>query len=424
MIVQHRPDPAPGDRDALVLVNQSWAGAPSTGAMAAIMAAILLAFAAAVFFILVQAAKKPDVGWLDTTMQFLAGVNWQQLASIHISLASLGQIAMLVAYFLFLDRAKKTERLILSAAGMRYISPLPRALKRLMPDWFLAWDEVRSIEAGVFPLPAQAGNHALVPDARRLVMFLVGAGPNGGASRHRIFPLLWARPEAASARWFRLAWDRLRRRQPEPNFAQVLAESEVGRYLAAHQPHLAIRWSETVSPYPPMNALERDRHGKAALVLLALLMLYAMLDFVLGPESYVASPAGQEYLFAGAGIGAALLSGLWLSRSALTFAETAGLAVLLGAATAVAMIPGALRINQFIGGNELVSYDCRVLKAGDRIVLQPVTPGIPDVAYFSSNDYWNKFGTDARYPVRIRKGILGFYQFDSADILRRMARDP
>ena len=50
--------------------------------------------------------------------------------------------------------------------------------------------------------------------------------------------------------------------------------------------------------------------------------------------------------------------------------------------------------------------------------MQPLEPGWPKIDYFAKDKYWKKFGKGDVYPVEVRKGILGFYQFNSSVIVR------
>lgn len=82
------------------------------------------------------------------------------------------------------------------------------------------------------------------------------------------------------------------------------------------------------------------------------------------------------------------------------------------------MVPGALRINVVLDKNGSGIHDYRVTQGDDSVVLQPLEPGWPKIDYFAKDKYWKKFGKGDVYPVEVRKGILGFYQFNSSVIVR------
>lgn len=397
-----------------MLVNRETAAMPSAGTSILLMLAAVFVIGASVVVVLVGSGKPPAVGWMEALARFWAKGDWRTiLASVLLSARSALGMGMLLVFILFMDRVKRLERLILSPDGIRYVSPLPGPFKRFAPDWSLAWNQVRSIELGVPAL--------IHPSRRNTPQFVLMSFLDGQETR-RIAPMRWVDPEHYSVSnkfkdAFRMGWPR----KADADMRQAVSECAVGRYLSARQPQIKLDWNLAV--VETMTSLEKNRHGRIAIAILALVMVYTFADLLLGPESYIGPPEKFTGLFAVAGIAGAVLAGLWLSGSTLKRAEKVGLAILLGAVTALAMIPGALRINQFVGGNALITYPCRVIQAGDAIVLQPLAPGVPRITYFANNEYWAKVAKDAPYPVQIRKGILGFYQFNSAAIIERISND-
>lgn len=146
-------------------------------------------------------------------------------------------------------------------------------------------------------------------------------------------------------------------------------------------------------------------------------MIYALLDLTLGPESYIDDPSSLLYIYISAGIFGRILSGAWLYKSTLAIAEKIGLAMLIGVLVAFAMVPGALRINALTDSNSANTYDYFVTQDKEGIILHPVMEGMPSTDYFATNNFWGKFSKDDTYPVVIRRGSLGFYQFNSSVIV-------
>jgi hypothetical protein len=398
------------NKDQLVLVNRNMLSAPRMGTMLLVLVVSVLGFAALVAFIILDANRQAGAGWLDTAAKLWVKVGWDDVAAAaRHSWALLLQSVILLGTVLLMDRARRLERLVLSPDGIRYVSPFPDVLKRFVPDWSLSWNQVQAVELGF----------AVGHPRRRTspnVMLMSFVGPR---ERRRIAPILWVDPDNyAAPKILRQAFRIRLRPEPPADMKKLAAECEVLRYLAAKQPQIRTIWN--AAPVATMTSLEKNPHARIVLAMLALLFVYTLIDLVMGPESYIDDPHQFTGLYVGAGIAAGVLGGLWLSRSALKRVEQYGLAILLGAVAGFAMIPGALRINEFIGGNPLVSYDCRIIRDNDAIILQPLAPGIPPIKYFANNPYWAKFGKGAVYPVRIRKGILGFYQFDSDVITERM----
>ncbi len=342
----------------------------------------------------------------------LAPVDWSVIGWRKLLLNSaqfllvLGILALQLAW---VRRAARLERLVLSPDGIRYISPLPQRLKWICPDVLLPWGEISSAELSI---PKGV--------ARKLEFVILSF--KSDAKTKNISPLRWVNPDtyiAPAKSWWKFEPSRFR--QEEQDLVNAVSASEVVRYVTRHIPRLAIdpRLTEATT----MTALEHDRHGRVAIAIIVLLFAYMFFDFVLGPESYVDKPTALVHLYAIAGIVGAVLSGIWLSKSSLKAPEKAGLAILLGVITSVAMLPGALRINTLLDTQGLVTYDCRVVLEGQRVILKPFAAEVPAVSYFARNEYWEKLNKDDVYQVRIRKGLLGFYQFDSVSIIERMRND-
>jgi hypothetical protein len=401
------------NNDTLVLVDKRRITVKSEKVMALITAFILLTMSVVIFFIFLQESKKPDVGWIDTMVIFFAHVDWSKVNSIRFDPIFLLQTGGLIAFFVFFDRAKKFERLILSHEGIRYDSPFPKFLKRFKQDWSLNWNQVSTIEFG-FP--------AIVHPQRRNTPEFCILTFIAGEEKQFISPMRWVNPKSyAAPKKLRNAFRFRLSHGDEVDIKQAVSESEVVRYLSAKQPHIAVNWDLNV--VETMTSLEKNLHGKISIAVLMLLLAYTVIDLMLGSDSYIDEPTTLTHIYVVSGIVGAVLSGLWLSRSSLQLFEKWGLAILFGVVTSAAMLPGALRINALAGNEGLITYDCRVIQGTDGIILQPLIQGVPSIEYFAKNSYWNKFGKDDVYPVQIRKGILGFYQFDSAAIIERIEND-
>ena len=191
--------------------------------------------------------------------------------------------------------------------------------------------------------------------------------------------------------------------------------SEVLQYISRNVPHVTI--DSTLNKAEDSTSLEKNPHGRIAIGIVSLLMFYALFDLTLGPESYIDDPLSLLHIYISAGIIGAILSGAWLYKSTLASAEKIGLAMLIGVLVAVAMLPGALRINAFTDSNSSNTYDYFIMQDKDGVVLRPVVEGMPTIDYFAKNKFWGKFGKDDTYPVLIHKGSLGFYQFNSSAIV-------
>jgi hypothetical protein len=202
---------------------------------------------------------------------------------------------------------------------------------------------------------------------------------------------------------------------PRDEIIDSLMTSEVMRYISNNVPHIAI--DTTLGKTEVFTSLEKNPHGRVAIGIVILLMLYAIIDFVAVPDSYIDEPFSLLPIFISAGIIGAILSGIWLYKSSLPLGEKTGLAFLIGMLVAVAMIPGALRINALTDTNGTTTYNYYVTQGTNSVVLKPIADGMPAIDYFSKNGFWEKFGPYDTFHVQIRKGVLGFYQFNSSVIV-------
>lgn len=308
---------------------------------------------------------------------------------------------LVTAQFLYLYRAQQLERLTLSPSGISYASPLPGALKIFKPDWSLPWSEIRKVELG--SLNVNMRNPEFV-----VLTLLTAAG------KQRIFPTRWVEADKYTRPAFRFRFA-----LSSPGRDETLKPaltSEVMRYISGNFPDIPVESNPDSAQ--AFSSLEKDPHGRGALGIVALLIVYAIADIVVGPDSYVDEPSALLYIFVAAGCIGAAAAGIWLYKSLLPAGEKAGLAFLIGLLVAAAMVPGALRINALTDTSGGASYAYRVMPGLDSVILRPVAEDMPVIDYFSKNKFWSSFGADDTYSVHIRRGIFGFYQFNSSVIVK------
>lgn len=389
------------DKIALMLRDKRWIDARKAFPLLAL--AFTLFFLALLFAI---TAMFPSISWGSIPSRMIAQIGsdgWVKTLLRHFDAVVFLGIATL--QILYSIRASALERLQLSPQGIRYISPLPPVLKRLRPDWILAWDQIEKIELG--PVIRRVNN----PE---FIMITLTAG----SEKRQLFPVRWVDPDkyAPSAFKFRFAISSMKRDE----MMQSVMDTPVMRFISDNAPHIAI--DSAPGGAEVYTSLEKNPHGRMAMGMVFLLIVYAIVDFVAGPDAYIDAPASLLHIYLFTGIVVAVLSGAWLYRSALTAQEKIGLAVLIGMLAGVAMIPGALRINALSGSEAASTYDYFVMQGADSVVLKPVVEGMPNIDHFAKNGFWRKFGKDDTYPVQIRKGLLGFYQFRLSPILEDIRR--
>ena len=383
------------DQRILVLADKRW----RTKHPSPWLLIVLFLVLPAVLLVYLGMLIYPEATWgelIQKLGQFLAHINWgKALGNLALVGAGVGQI-------IYLRWAEQRERLTLSPDGLRYASPLPASLKRLHPDWFLSWNQISKVELSA------PQNHL----ANATLVLMTLHTPSG---KRRIRPAVWVDPETYARPATRFS---LRLTTVKPQREEIIKEvmaSEVMCYFAEHAPHLVIdsRLEHTSSA----TSLETNPHGRIATGIVFALMLYAFLDAIAGPESYIDAPSSLLHIYIASGVVGVVLAWAWLRRSQLPILERVGLAALIGVLVGVAMVPGALRINALTDSASSKSYDYFVTSSADGIVLRPVNDGLPNIDYFARHQYWDKYSRGEIYPVQVHKGILGFYQFNSSVII-------
>lgn len=146
-------------------------------------------------FVFLTAAISPEASWgsaVGKSLESLRTIQWSQLNWSKM-LSSLAMIGFAFVQIIYLNWAKKNERLTLSPDGIRYTSPLPVSLKRLQPDWFLPWNGISAIEL-------DALNDRLI-NATLVRMTLTSS-----TEQRRIFPAVWVDPTTYSRPASRLSF--------------------------------------------------------------------------------------------------------------------------------------------------------------------------------------------------------------------------
>lgn len=381
--------------ETLVLADKRWLSMPnSPWLMLALLLGVPVAIFVLLFFLFV-----PDMSWselLAKLERMLAGLNWGK------ALPNLAMLVLATVQMAYLYRAAKHERLTLTPEGLRYASPLPDSLKRLWPDWSLSWNEIQKAELGA------RSSHAV--NAIHVLLTLHTA-----SGKRRVVPALWVDPVNYERTSLRQSFRLVSLRASSDEIVKDVMASRIIGYIAEHVPHLVVE--SRLGKAADMVGIEKDLHGKAALVIIFALILYAFIDALAGPESYIDPPSSLLHIYGIAGAAAALVAWMWLRHSLLPAAERAGLALLIGTVLGVAMIPGALRINGMTAPEPTATSEYYVSQDAEGVVLRPVQDGLPSIDYFARHAYWDKYIDGDLYPVRVHKGVLGFYQFDSSIII-------
>lgn len=308
--------------------------------------------------------------------------------------AVMNLIAFTVAILqvLYMQSAKRLERLVLTYNGIEYRPPLPALLQFLRPGWSLAWSQIRSVTLA---------NPALGRGPQLVVLKL-----DGGTRTVKLYPWRWVDPEGFEPA---TPWRELRRQQKMTSLdiTEEINESPVIRYIAAALPHLEIHNSG--EPADVSYALEKNPASLTIAVLFFAFVIYAFADgMVIGEETYVGETPFQWFVMTG--VLAAAVAALWMTRSGVPKPESLVVALLFGAAVGAAAYPAILRLNTFTDTEGLQAYD--YILQSDFVTLTSVASGPPDLSFPGYDDYWEQFKPGSKHAFELRYGGLGFYQLN------------
>jgi hypothetical protein len=302
-------------------------------------------------------------------------------------------IALVWAHFFVLackHQAYKHERLSLTPERITYWSPLPRLLRWQRLVWSLQWTDVRS--ATLLP-PGRE------PNLTRLDLELETKG-----RKRWLMPLQWVDPRGDDQLPESRLADRLL-----GSTAQELRDTLLNTPIVQHLKalHIPLNLDAVAQRDSVPFALDAHPHSRAALLLILGTFFYLNTETISAREIYVAGAFWVWYI--GIGCLAAGLATLWLHWARVPTGESLGLAMILGVVLAIALFPGALRLNQLTDTKGLRPYTY-VLQP-DRS-LEPRDQALPTVRLERYYEYWQRLEPGSVSRVYLRRGGLGFYQVD------------
>lgn len=389
---------AAADQVRLELQNRFFMSAPDAGRRAVVWALVLFAVVTVVTgLVLTRVVPLEEIDWGEVSRQArksLAHDIWDLILFVTVVLVSVAQLV-------YLKRARRLERVILTESEIRYQSALPRALQFLIPEWSAKWN---TVTRAYF----RKKKGAYGPGSIELVLVTYRG------EERTLRPYLWVESEGFE---LQSPWATLRniRAMTSSELRRVILDSPVVRFAGARLPRFEpeATWDKISFPY----ALETNRRALVALMLCATLMAYGLADLVINEETYASQP--PYGFFAMLGVLAAVITGNWLRAREIPFAERMGLAIVLGATFGAALYPGMLRINQL---TDRVGLETYLYQLQSNASLVPLQDGPPDLAFPRYADYWSSFATGSLHEFRLRKGGLGFYQIDMAPINAAMRK--
>jgi hypothetical protein len=312
----------------------------------------------------------------------------------HAGLNSLMLLALLLqAIYMF--RAKRHERLILTREGISYRSPMPGFLQAIQPGWSLRWDQIRSASLTVMPM-------RVGPQGPVLAL-------KGHGKQRKIAPLLWVNPVQFAETSPLREWRRLIGARPYTIDAAI-DETPVMQYIAKAAPDLRIERGENVAGMS--FALERSPRALAVVVAFFVFAAYAMIDgLFLRSEVYASAPFYLVYFLLAIVVG--VIAGRWLRNNSVPMLESTVLAVMLGLAAGAAAYPGALRVNALTDTAGFQTYEYVRTADGS---YRPPQPDLPRLILSGYPEYWGRFAEGSIYRFQLRKGGLGFYQLNMGPV--------
>lgn len=367
---------------------------PRIGLLLVVLAIVPLIAILAVLYYLGAAENGKSIDWSAFVAKMLAKAQEGWLELLLVGLAIIASTAQMF-YFVM---AQHREKLVLDELGLRYVSPLPRALQFIMPSWSFQWSEIRRAEFKTNTLAQR-------PE-------FVTVAFHAGLRKRTIRPYMWV----DAANFQPPSWKKqvgLTRPKPEEVIAEVM-NSPVMQFLEA-QPHikLAPLRADQLRPF----ALAKNPVALGFVAVFFIAGTYAFADALfLNTETYATQPPYPLYVAGGLTIA---LIGVWVMRAAaVPITESLVVAVLTGGAFGAALYPGLLRINELTDTAGLQSYEYEMIEPA---YFVPEQEGSPELRFPERHrEFWAQYAPGSRHKFEMRKGGLGFYQIDMRPIYDRI----
>lgn len=341
------------------------------------------------------ASGKP-VDWETIAAKFLTKVSEDWFEAVAIMF---GTVAVFIQFY-YVSLAQRHERLTVTGLGINYDSPLPTAIRFLLPSWSLQWSQVRRVKLKFNPLGPN-------PQLVELIF-------HAGNQRRSVRPFLWV--DAATYQppsWKDNFLHRVRVLKADAALTEVM-NSRLVQFVQS-LPKIKIE-----TPHPNnigAYALEKNPVALGMVILFFVFVVYALADTLfVGHESYVETP--YYALYALAGVALCVVGQQWMHRARVPMAESIAVAVLAGAAFGAALYPGLLRINQLTDTDGLTLYEYRMTAPSH---FAPLREGLPLLDFPERHaEFWSGQPAGAIEKFELRKGGLGFYQINMRPIYDRI----
>lgn len=166
-------------------------------------------------------------------------------------------------------------------------------------------------------------------------------------------------------------------------------------------------------------ALEKNRYSLGAMIMMAVLVVYALLDYMLNFEDYI----GTHFInyTAWASVLVMLSSMVIFKKNQIPVLENIVLSFFLSCSVGLATPQVMLRINQLTDQHGLKAYPYHLT---DSLGFTPVGDftDLPELYFPGNKDYWSQLDKNAVHEFELRKGGLGFYQVNMAPVYVKMRK--
>lgn len=160
-------------------------------------------------------------------------------------------------------------------------------------------------------------------------------------------------------------------------------------------------------------ALEKNTAALAALLIMASMLVYALVDTVFfNLYEIVGYPDNKSLIVVLSAMPICLLGIViyrYMIRSSVPERETIVLTILCVISLAVAAHPLLQRIDTIIASKPMQTYNYRMIKQG---VFEPVEVGTPKLNLRTQCEYWQQYTVNTLYQISLQHGGLGMWQLD------------
>lgn len=107
---------------------------------------------------------------------------------------------------------------------------------------------------------------------------------------------------------------------------------------------------------------------------------------------------------------------LVLTKHKVPWRESYALSLLIAIALSASCVPAIKRLDQFLPGSSMASYEYKLLGAAK---FEPITAGLPPLNLRNVKEYWEQFDKGSIHNFELIHGPLGLWQLDETELNRK-----